>query len=464
MGKHAPYAPRRHGRPGPWRRRHPSGLRRRLQATFAFVALAAVGLTTFLTLGSLRSALQQFFDAEPGIHAPSPPGAGSLPRAGVDDTAIRGAFRQVTRTAFVAAFLAFVLASMAAALMTRRLTRPLLDLTEGARRLAAGERVVHLPLPAARDELRTLTESFNRLGEGLERQEAWRRAMVADIAHDLRTPLAVLRSEIEAMQDGLRHADEAGLTRLHGEVMMLARLVDDLRSLSVVESGTVSLARSVVDVHDLLARAVDAFTTRAKEAGVVLRLASPNVGLSASVDPDRILQVLGNLIDNALRYGADAASAGTGGEVVVSAAPEGSGIVITVADRGKGLGTNDPERLFERLYRGDAVRGRGPLTGRGASNHGAGGSAGGRAGGRSAASAAERGGRNGEDRSAGTASASHAQAADLGATSGSGLGLAIARALVNAHGGTITAHERDGGGAEFRVWLPANAEAAAPVP
>ncbi|MEJ2665760.1 MAG: HAMP domain-containing protein [Deinococcales bacterium] len=156
------------------RRRRRWGLRRRLAFAFAFVALAAVILTTVLTLGAAMRARHEL-------------AAGAAVPGGV--------FHE----AFLAALLAFLLASAAASAVTRFLTRPLMALTAGARRLAAGERGVRLRLPSSDDELRVLTEAFNQLTEGLEREEAWRRDLVADVAHDLRTPIAVLRSELEAM-------------------------------------------------------------------------------------------------------------------------------------------------------------------------------------------------------------------------------------------------------------------------
>ncbi|MEJ2293040.1 MAG: ATP-binding protein [Deinococcales bacterium] len=361
---------RKHDR---WRRRR-WGLRRRLAFAFAFVALAAVFLTTFLTLGAVFRARHLFV-------AQAPPAA-------------------VFHEAFLAALLSFLLASAAAAVVTRFLTRPLTALTDGARRLAAGERGLRLRLPRADDELRVLTEAFNQLTEGLEREEAWRRDMVADVAHDLRTPIAVLRSEIEAMQDGVRQPDADGLARLHGEVMMLSRLVEDLRTLSLAEAGSVTLRRVDTALRPLLERTVASFEARASDAGATLRLADVEATLHASIDPDRIQQVLGNLVDNALRHGA-------GAPVELAARAEGDGVLLSVRDRGPGLPPGDPKRVFERFYRGDPARGR---------------------------------------------PAGAPPGAPAGA--GSGLGLAIVQALVEAHGGRVEARNHEEGGALFTVWLP----------
>ncbi len=358
-------------------------------------------LTTWLSLGAAFRASH----AAPGRAAPLAP----------------------AHEAFLAALLSFVLASFAAGVLTRFLTRPLVALTAGARRLAAGERGLRLHLPPADDELRVLTEAFNQLTEGLEREEAWRRDMVADVAHDLRTPIAVLRSEIEAMQDGVRHPDAAGLARLHGEVMMLSRLVDDLRTLSLVEAGGAPLRRVETPLRPLLERTRDAFGTRAADAGVALTLEDVDPGLSAVIDPDRVQQVLGNLVDNALRHGA-------GAPVELAARATDGGVLISVRDHGPGLPPGDPRRVFERYYRGDPARVRradGPAAGAGGP------------GGAAPPDGTHAGGTPPGGRTAGASGA------------GSGLGLAIVKALVEAHGGRAEAHTHADGGALFTVWLPA---------
>ena len=374
------------------RRRRRWGLRRRLAFAFAFVALAAVVLTTWLTLGAAFRARHQL--------------AGQAVPAGM------------VHEAFLAALLSFLLASVAAGVVTRFLTRPLTALTDGARRLAAGERGLRLRLPRTDDELRVLTVAFNQLTEGLEREEAWRRDLVADVAHDLRTPVAVLRSEIEAMQDGVRRADSDGLARLHGEVMMLSRLVDDLRTLSLAEAGGVTLRVADTALRPLLERVAAGFEARAAEAGASVTLAEVDPALRATIDPERMQRVLGNLLDNALRHGA-------GAPVELAASVAEGGVVLSVRDHGPGLPPGDPQRVFARFYRGDPARGR-------------------RSGGRSAAAEGARG-----DGPGGS-----------GAGAGSGLGLAIVKALVEAHGGRVQASNPEGGGALFTVWLPASPEGA----
>lgn len=365
------------------------GLRARLTRTFALVAVLAVMLTTVLTVGATFRVLAQF---GPPLTAPSPTSGTALRQEDWRALAA-GAGRSVTRSAVQAAVLSALLASVVAALVTRQLTRPLARLADGAARLQAGDRSVQLPVPRRHDELRDLTLTFNGLTLSLARQEAWRRGLVADIAHDLRTPLAVMRSEIEAMQDGVQPTDAAALARLHGEVLLLARLVADLRTLSLAEGGALSLTLETLDGGAVLLTLVETYATRAAGAGVSLHVHAPQpVPLRA--DPARLRQALGNLLDNALRYAAP-------GAVELRAWAAGGAAHLSVRDHGPGFRPPDLARAFERFYRADASRSRDP-QGR----------------------------------------------------SSSGLGLAIARALVEAQGGQLTARNHPEGGAEFTLRLP----------
>ncbi len=409
-------------------KRHRWGLRRRLTIVFAFVALAAVTLTTWLTLGAVFNAQRELFNLQFDLQGEAIPFssdfgsdrrfgpfgrsgdsnglnglAGSGGRFDSNNSAYLGmyegasaAFRQITRTAFLAALLSFLLASGVAAAVTRFLTRPLLALTDGAKRLEAGERNIQLAIPPAKDELRELTVAFNNMSTGLERQETWRQNMVADVAHDLRTPLSVLRSEIEAMQDGVINTDAQGLERLHQEVMLMAGLVDDLKTLSMAESGVLNLDKSVVNIYDLLERIADSFHRRATEVDSTVVLNNTSKQLSATLDAEQMNRVISNLIDNALLY----ASPST---IELSARLEEDGIVLSVRDGGKGIPEDRLIQIFERFYRGDSAR---------------------------------------------SANAHKSN------KRGSGLGLNIAKAISEAHAGQIRAFNHPDGGAVFEVWLP----------
>jgi len=387
---------RRHGR---GRR---SGLRRRLSLVFGLVAVLAVALTVFLILGVAFRSLAQF---DPALASGFRPGEQITGLSAAQTEALRQGVRSVGRSVVQAGLLAGLLAFLASALVARQIARPLVRLEGAASRLARGERGVRLPLPRADDEVRTVTAAFNTLAQGLERQEAWRRSLVADVAHDLRTPLAVLRAEIEAMQDGLNAPDPPALARLHAEVLLLARLVDDLRTLSLAEGGALTLHPRPLDAAEVLRTLSGLFAGRMVEAGAELRLSLPAAALPVQADPDRLMQILHNLLDNALRHGLPgpkgALQRGEQAQIELGAAREGPQVRLWVRDHGPGFSPDGLSRAFERFYRADASRSRDPQ---------------GRA--------------------------------------GSGLGLAIARALAEAQGGTLEAANLPGGGAQFTLRLP----------
>ncbi len=376
-----------------WHYRH-WGLRRRLTIFFAVVALVAVSLTTWLTL---QASVRFFIDQGPRVFGGVNRPIENESFQGFDDprfAAARNAFGRVTSISLLAAFLSFLFASAAAAVIARLVTRPLNALEDAANRIAAGERGVRVKPPSSNDELRTVSEAFNSLIASLERQESWRRNMVADIAHDLRTPLAVMRSELEAMQDGIRTPDEAGLDRLHSEVLLLSRLVDDLRTLSLAESGGMKLELKETAVQPFLAAVLESFAPRASSAGISLKLEVIPADLKARLDQTQLTRVLNNLLENALKH------SGTT-QITISASLELELIAIAVRDHGRGLSNENLERAFERFYRGDASRTR-------------------------------------------------------GTDGSSGLGLSIARAIVEAHHGRLEAGNHPDGGAVFKMLLPSH--------
>ncbi len=371
------------------------------------MAVLAVVLTVFLTFQAGWRAVTHLdphlaaLVQGPLAQGPEVSPAGTLATlGGSEGEALRQIFRDFGRSAGQAGILASVLAALASALVARQIARPLVRLEDAASRLAGGERGVRLALPRANDELRTVTAAFNTLAQGLERQEAWRRSLMADVAHDLRTPLAVLRAEIEAMQDGLNEPDTPALARLHAEVLLLARLVDDLRTLSLAEGGALTLHPQPLDAAQTLRTLAGLFAGRVQEAGAALSVDVPPGPLLLQADPDRLMQILHNLLDNALRYGLIA----EGNEpplIDLGAAQEQGRVRVWVRDHGPGFAPDALSRAFERFYRADASRSRDPQ---------------GRA--------------------------------------GSGLGLAIARALAEAQGGTLEAANHPQGGAVFTLRLP----------
>jgi two-component system sensor histidine kinase BaeS len=291
--------------------------------------------------------------------------------------------------ALLAALAAGLLALVAAVFVARRMAAPLAALADAAGRLERGERGIRLESGSG-DELGRVTHAFNSLVAGLERQEAWRRNMVADVAHDLRTPVAVLRSRLEAMQDGLMPADAAGLAALHREAMRLGRLVEDLRTLSLAEGGGLNLKPVPTRLAPLLAQVVEDHAARSSAGASELRLGEIPPELEASLDPAATTRILDNLLENAVRYAPGALV-----EVGAEAAPDG--LRVVVRDHGPGLSDEALARAFERFYRSDRARNR--------------------------------------------------------ESGGSGLGLAIARALAEAQGARLEAANHPDGGAVFTLHL-----------
>ena len=379
----------------PWKRQRRWGLRRRLTTWFLIVSLLSVALTTWITTAAVYRAQLELAKLLPGaVTFQFPENPWQRPRIFVDDPRYRAAgeaFKNVSRTAILAGIGAFFLSGFAAALATRRLTKPLIALEDAANRLERGERGVKLRVPDSKDELRTVTEAFNRLVDGLERQEAWRKRVVADIAHDLRTPLSVMRSEVEAMQDGVRALNNDSLERLLSEIGLLARMVEDLRALERAE-GTMTMSLRELPLEGLLRDTVESFQLRAEQVGFGIHLEPLAEQLVVRADAAQLARLLNNLLGNALEHSG-------GNRVTVSATREENWVVLRVRDNGHGIA--DVTRVFERFYRGDESRTRDP---------------------------------NG---------ASH-----------SGLGLSIAKAIAEAHGGTLEAIS-SGSGATFELRLPA---------
>ncbi|MDD3765271.1 MAG: ATP-binding protein [Nevskiales bacterium] len=286
---------------------------------------------------------------------------------------------------------ALLVAIVFGSLITYLVLRPIRRLSDATGALAHRRFETRLKVDR-KDELGQLAADFNRLAEALQRYDLRQRQWLADIAHELRTPLAVLRGELEAMIDGVRAADGASLDSLQQEVGRLNRLVDDLHLLSLAESGGLKLDRAPCDLGEVIDAAVARFRPRFEEAGFALRAECDDASLRAEVDRQRIEQVLGNLLANALQH------ADVPGPVSVSARAVGDTVRLSVCDAGPGVPQDALPRLFDRLYRVEAARSR--------------------------------------------------------PGGGSGLGLAICRSIVEAHGGRIEACAAPGGGLCIHVELP----------
>lgn len=278
--------------------------------------------------------------------------------------------------------------------ITRRLVRPLRAFTQGSRALAAGHYDTRIPMES-NDELGQLARDFNGLAAALERTEAQRRQWVADTSHELRTPITVLRGEIEAIQDGMRPADRHAIDSLHAEIMRLNRLVDDLYELARSDAGSLSYRPMEVDPEAILQEVIEQYEDdfRDRNIGIELRR-KDNVPASIHADPDRLAQLFRNLFANSLRY-----TDGNGRlRITISGTNDGRHIHIDFEDSSPGVPESELENLFQRFYRVEASRSR--------------------------------------------------------ETGGAGLGLAICRNIVEAHGGRISAGHSELGGLLIRVILP----------
>ncbi len=278
-------------------------------------------------------------------------------------------------------------------LLAGTLTRPLRELTGATRAMAQGKLGQQVPVRSG-DEVGELAAAFNQMSADLARAGELRRQMTADIAHDLRTPLAIVSGYIESLRDGVLQATPSRLEAMYQETQHLQRLVEDLRTLSLADAGELKLNRQSVAPQALLEQLAESYRHEAEQKAVVVQVQAEPELPALSADPGRMLQVLGNLVSNALRY------TPAGGRIVLSARARGHGVLLAVQDNGTGITPEDLPHIFDRFYRGDKSRQE-----------------------------------QGE----------------------SGLGLAIARSLVELHGGTITAESRVGEGAIFMVTLPSAA-------
>jgi two-component system sensor histidine kinase BaeS len=298
--------------------------------------------------------------------------------------------QQQRRTSWLIVALSTLLAAAVTWLMSRGLLAPVKRLVAGTHQLAAGHFTSRVTV-SSNDELGRLAQDFNRLASSLEKNESMRRAFMADISHELRTPLAILRGELEAMQDGVRKLTPEAVSSLLTEVATLTKLVDDLHQLSLSDEGALAYRKSQTDLATLLELVAGNFSARYASHGLTLELSLPKLAPFFG-DPDRLVQLFTNLLENSLRY------TDRGGVVKMTLQNGADRWVLLVDDSAPGVADAQREQIFERFYRTEGSRNR--------------------------------------------------------ASGGSGLGLAICRNIVEAHGGVMSADHSDLGGLQIRVELP----------
>lgn len=273
----------------------------------------------------------------------------------------------------------------------RRMGTPLANVMSAADAVADGDLSVRVP-ERGPSEFRRLSESFNRMVDGLASADQQRRNMTADVAHELRTPIHILRGNLEGLLDGVYEATPTQIESMLDETRLLARLVDDLQTISLAEAGQLHLNLEQINIAELLFDVQTSFSGQAEESGVDLLVDVEDADLTVNVDAGRLDQVLGNLVSNALRY--------TPAESCIRLEAESSpmGVRLRIRDEGQGISPKDIPFVFDRFYRADKSRTR------------------------------EEG--------------------------GSGLGLAIARQLIQLHNGKISVESELGKGTTFRIDLP----------
>ena len=321
---------------------------------------------------------------------------GLVPRRGASDAPQQRFLQEQKLTSLLIAGVIVLLSALLSLLLARRLVQPLNEIARATHQLAAGIFKTRVAV-SSRDELGQLAKDFNSLALALENSDETRRQWVADISHELRTPLTVLRCEIEALQDGIRQPDQHTMDSLHGEVIRLSRLVDDLYQLSLSDVGALTYRKSDISVSGILRENIAAY--RSKFTSKAVELHTNIEGQDSTTvfgDPERLHQLFANIRENALKY------TDSGGRLQIELEQRNDSVHIDFKDSTPGVAQSDLERLFERLYRVESSRNR--------------------------------------------------------SSGGAGLGLAICRNIVTAHGGIIYALPSPLGGIWIHIELPETAK------
>ena len=311
----------------------------------------------------------------------------------ISSISLQARVRLIRGVLFPASIISFILALflvVVATLLVRRFVNPLADVIYAARAVASGKLNTRIPTKGPQD-LRSLSESFNEMASSLERNDHERRDLLADIAHELRTPLSVIRGRLEGIVDGIYSADGGQVSLALEQTYLLERLVDDLRLLTLAETRQLHFEKKSVDLAQLSQHTIDIFSAEAQEKNISLVLEKGSGPYIVELDPQRMEQVIGNLIGNSLRYIPD------GSKIRLTLEETSDEVSLFVNDNGPGVAENELPYLFDRFWRKEISRSR--------------------------------------------------------SSGGTGLGLAIAKQLIEAQGGTITARNLDEGGLQIQLTM-----------
>jgi signal transduction histidine kinase len=297
----------------------------------------------------------------------------------------------INRSLLLGGSLAIVIALLLTFILSRRMSSPIGVLAKAARRLGQGDLSQRVQLQG-KGEVEMLAQAFNSMAADLEHAEQLRRNLIADVAHELRTPLSNIQGYLEAIRDRVMKPNAATIRSLNEEAALLSRLVNELQELSLAEAGELKMVYQTEDIAKLVKPAVTPWQPQLAAREISLSLDLPDNLPLVNIDWQRVNQVLHNLLENAVAH------TGKGGTITVAAAKQGDWVEVCVSDTGEGIPAEDLPHIFERFYRVDKSRAR--------------------------------------------------------ATGGSGLGLTIAKRLVEAHGGKITVQSELGKGSRFSFTLP----------
>jgi signal transduction histidine kinase len=381
-------------------------LRARLSVAFVLIAiLQTVLMATFASYQAHR-AFRQYVErtaehtgraavsGAPGtVAAVTPEGPIRRPPFGAREVLFSSRIRNAI---WGATLIAAGLGVLVALWVASRIGKPVAELTQATRAIARGGPAPLVPV-TGRDEMAELGKAFNHMAAQLAEEEQQRRRLFAGIAHELRTPLAVIQGTLEGMLDRVIEPTPERIAGLHSQAVLLKRLITDLRDLSLAQAGQLQLHRRTIDAAGVVRETLEALAPLADERTVALRVEAPAHLPPVNADPDRLRQVVQNLVENALRH------TPAGGEVRITLrGRNGEGVQMMVVDTGSGIGAEDLPHVFEHFYRADASRAR--------------------------------------------------------SSGGTGMGLAIVKSLVEAHGGQVRVESAPGAGSTFTVTLPRAAQ------